>query len=218
MNIWLPIITNTLIALIIVAGIFVGKRNGWKLQLSKLIFVCAGAVGAYFLTPVISNLLLKIEVVSQITTNISCGLAALNSLTLAIMFLLIYSLISIIILIIRVNIEKAKQIGINAAKVKRARGIDRKTDRALRKQEREIAKMQKKMCKQNKGSQAFGIIFGILIAIIVAFAVIMPTKYIFKAVKEVQPEIEQIEAGYEFTPIGQLDKATDIVDMLVKGE
>mgnify|MGYP000361045343 CR=1 FL=1 len=74
------------------------------------------------------------------------------------------------------------------------------------------------MCKQNKGSQAFGVIFGILVAIIVSFAVIMPTKYIFKAVKEVQPEIEQIEAGYEFTPIGQLDKATDIVDMLVKGE
>ena len=46
MNIWLPIITNTLIALIIVAGIFVGKRNGWKLQLSKLIFgaVVFGAV------------------------------------------------------------------------------------------------------------------------------------------------------------------------------
>ena len=57
MNIWLPIITNVIIALIVIAGIFVGKKNGFALEFGKLILLAGATVGCYFLLPVVTPLL-----------------------------------------------------------------------------------------------------------------------------------------------------------------
>lgn len=218
MNIWLPIITNLIIALIITAGVFVGKNNGWKIELGKLFFSCGAAVGAYFLAPVITNALISIDGIAQIANTVNLGIVALNSLMVTASFLIFYGLISLTALIIKINVDRIKHKGMNIAKVKRARGIDRKTDRALRKQEKKLAKMQKELKKQSKVSKAFGIIFGIILSIIVAFSIVLPTKYIFKGIANEQPNLQEIEKGYEYTPIGQLDKVTGLNDFISRGE
>ena len=36
-----------------------------------------------------------------------------------------------------------------------------------------------------------------------------------KDLKELKPELTEIEKGYEYTPYGQLDKVTDIVNKVL---
>ena len=52
------IICNLLAALVLVSGILTSLKCGWKVSLTKFIMVICGAVGTYFLTPVLSGLLL----------------------------------------------------------------------------------------------------------------------------------------------------------------
>ena len=88
MNIWLPIITNLIMLGILVAGIFVGKKNGWKVELSKLIIMLGVGVGLYFLAPVITNALLSIETLVQAQLQIPYLVPAIiNSLIIFVLFI-----------------------------------------------------------------------------------------------------------------------------------
>ena len=203
MNIWLPIITNLIMLGILVAGIFVGKKNGWKVELSKLIIMLGVGVGLYFLAPVITNALLSIETLVQAQLQIPYLVPAINSLIIFVLFMIVYMIVSLIASAIHKKVV-AKQNGIAYIKLK-GKG-NGKINRANRKEFRRRIKEAK---KQKKTSQVVGAILGFVMAALITFVLFMPIKYIFKGLSQVN---NNFNSGFEYTVWGQLDNATDVYD------
>ena len=147
MNIWLPIITNLIMLGILVAGIFVGKKNGWKVELSKLIIMLGVGVGLYFLAPVITNALLSIETLDQAQPQIPYLEPAINSLIIFVLFMVVYMIVSLIASAIHKKVV-AKQNGIAYIKLKgKGNGkINRANKREFRRRIKE-AKNKRKLLK-----------------------------------------------------------------------
>lgn len=206
MNIWLPIITNLIMLGILVAGIFVGKKNGWKVELSKLIIMLGVGVGLYFLAPVITNALLSIETLIQATQQIPYYLVpAINSLIIFVLFMIVYMIVSLIASAIHKKVV-AKQNGIAYIRLK-GKG-NGKINRANRK---EFRRRIKEARKQKKTSQVVGAILGFVMAALITFVLFMPIKYMFKGLSEVN---NNFNSGFEYTVWGQLDNATDMYDTI----
>ena len=203
MNIWLPIITNLIMLGILVAGIFVGKKNGWKVELSKLIIMLGVGVGLYFLAPVITNALLSIETLVQAQLQIPYLVPAINSLIIFVLFMIVYMIVSLIASAIHKKVV-AKQNGIAYIKLK-GKG-NGKINRANRKEFKRRIKEDK---KQKKTSQVVGAILGFVMAALITFVLFMPIKYMFKGLSQVN---NNFNSGFEYTVWGQLDNATDVYD------
>lgn len=203
MNIWLPIITNLIMLGILVAGIFVGKKNGWKVELSKLIIMLGVGVGLYFLAPVITNALLSIETLDQ--AQIPYLVPAINSLIIFVLFMIVYMIVSLIASAIHKKVV-AKQNGIAYIRLK-GKG-NGKINRANRK---EFRRRIKEARKQKKTSQVVGAILGFVMAACITFVLFMPMGYAFKQLEQTAPGIT---AGFEYTVWGQLDKATEVYDKI----
>lgn len=201
MNIWLPIISNLIMLGILIAGIFVGKKNGWKVELSKLIIMLGVGVGLYFLAPVITNALLSIETLVQATLQIPYLVPAINSLIIFVLFMIVYMIVSLIASAIH-NKVVAKQNGIAYIKLKGK--CNGKINRANRK---EFRRRIKEARKQKKTSQAVGAILGFVIAALITFVLFMPIKYMFKGLSKVN---NNFNSGFDYTVWGQLDKATEV--------
>lgn len=216
MNIWLPIITNAIIAIILVAGIFVGRKNGFKIELAKLCLILPACVGLYFLNPIVVEQLLRIELVSQLIETEIVSLPTLSAITLFIMFMVVYGIISLVMLLFRKGKKKQARaiVGITAQALKPIK-LSHKEKRELKKQERKIKKLNKIKTK-GQTSRVFGAILGFVFAILVSFAILLPTKFIFRDIAKAEPTISEIEKGFECTPFGQLDKATGVVEFIVK--
>ena len=205
MNIWLPIITNLIMLGILVAGIFVGKKNGWKIELSKLIIMLGVGVGLYFLAPVITNALLSIETLVQAQLQIPYLAPAINSLIIFVLFMVVYMIVSLIASAIHKK-TVAKQNGIVYIKLK-GKG-NGKINRANRK---EFRRRIKEARKQKKTSQIVGAILGFVVAALITFVLFMPIKYMFKGLSQVN---NNFNSGFEYTVWGQLDNATDSYDTI----
>lgn len=204
MNIWLPIITNLIMLGILVAGIFVGKKNGWKVELSKLIIMLGVGVGLYFLAPVITNALLSIETV-QAQLQIPYLVRAINSLIIFVLFMIVYMIVSLIASAIHKKVV-AKQNGIAYIKLK-GRG-NGKINRANK---REFRRRIKEAKKQKKTSQIVGAILGFVMAALITFVLFMPIKYMFKGLSKVN---NNFNSGFDYTVWGQLDNATDMYNTI----
>ena len=205
MNIWLPIITNLIMLGILIAGIFVGKKNGWKVELSKLIIMLGVGVGLYFLAPVITNALLSIETLVQAQLQIPYLVPAINSLIIFVLFMIVYMIVSLIASAIHKKVV-AKQNGIVYIKLK-GKG-NGKINRANRK---EFRRRIKEARKQKKTSQIVGAILGFVVAALITFVLFMPIKYMFKGLSQVN---NNFNSGFEYTVWGQLDNATDAYDII----
>lgn len=218
MNIWLPIITNLIILGILVAGIFVGKKNGWKIELSKFILSAATIVGLYFLCPIVTKALLGIEAIMQICLQIPYFAVAINSIVYLVLFLFVYMIISLICGAIRRHQINKQLNTVKAIKIKRTKGqkIDRKSARQVKRENHKRFKEQRRALikARTKKNKVFGALLGILTAVLVSFMVMLPIKYVFKGIAQAQPELSQIEKGFEYTPYGQLDKLTNINDIV----
>lgn len=206
MNIWLPIITNLIMLGILVAGIFVGKKNGWKVELSKLIIMLGVGVGLYFLAPVITNALLSIETLVQAQLQIPYLVPAINSLIIFVLFMIVYMIVSLIASAIHKKVV-AKQNGIAYIRLK-GKG-NGKINRANRK---EFRRRIKEARKQKKTSQVVGAILGFVMAALITFVLFMPIKYMFKGLSQVNNNFNN--SGFEYTVWGQLDNATDMYDII----
>lgn len=204
MNIWLPIITNLIMLGILVAGIFVGKKNGWKVELSKLIIMLGVGVGLYFLAPVITNAL-SIEILVQAQLQILYLVQAINSLIIFVLFMIIYIIVSLITSAIHKKVV-AKQNGIAYIRLK-GKG-NGKINRANK---REFRRRIKEARKQKKTSQIVGAILGFVVAALITFVLFMPIKYMFKGLSEVN---NNFNSGFDYTVWGQLDNVTDMYDII----
>ena len=209
MNIWLPIITNLIMLGILVAGIFVGKKNGWKIELSKLVIMLGVAIGIYFLAPIITTPIVTAlangQSITEIMIHMPYMIPAINSLIMFLLFIIIYGILSLICSAIANKVAK-KQNSITYIKLKgKGNGkLNRQNKKLYRKQIREAR-------KQKKTSQTIGALLGFILAACITFVLFMPMGYAFKQLEQTAPGIT---AGIEYTVWGQLDKATEVYDKI----
>ena len=233
-NVWLPIVVNVLILGIMVAGAFIGIKNGFLYELLKLVTLCGSVVGIYFLNPIVANLLVKIPFVEHFIAEGLCTLELIRAVSFVLLFIFVYIITTIIFKIIKKTRAKKTKVEvkalngkkfINTAKPAKISGLNKKETRRLNKEQHRLAKQRKKQEKQlEKASRkplttkqkVFGSIFGILTAFIIGFVITIPLKPIFTKIAEVQPEIAEVEKGYEYTPYGQIDKLIGVVDFIIK--
>ena len=219
MKIWLPIIINLIIASILFIGAIKGKKKGFIYEIVKLFTVCGLGVGIYFLSPVLVNLIAKIGFIQTLITQDNLTLPILKSLVILILFTTTYGIVSLIFSLIRKSGNKI--FVTNNAKTVKVKGLNREETRRLRKEQRQVLKAQKKQTKQlrlsnmSKKNKIFGVVFGIINAVVIGFVVTLPLKPIFTQIANSQPTIEEVVKGYEYTPYGQLDKVTNIVDRII---
>ena len=217
MNILLPIISNALIALVLVLAIFIGKKNEWKLSLTKLILTLGIGVGIYFLNPILTKEISKITFIDNLLQAELVSKATLSSCIFALSFLILFGLMTLVLAIIRHHRNEARYLkSQNMVLTKRAKALDKKTEKVMKKEDRKARKLKRKeLARQHKKARVFGAMLEVLVSIIAVFVVFIPVKYI---VKNELKEVQSIETVYDYTPIGQLDKATGIVEFIVKGE
>ena len=224
-NIWLPIVVNLLILGIMVAGVFIGKKYGFKVEAIKTSILCALGVGIYFLSNVLTPLALNISFLAQAVIAGIISVASIKCLIIDILFMLVYTIISVIIRCV-VN-KKSKNVSTsitkkNKAKLVKPKGPTKEETRKLRKQQKEFIKAQKKQDRLlrksalSTKSKVFGALLGLFCAIIVGFVVTLPLKPIFNDIANSSDIVAEMGKGYEYTPYGQLDKLTDIVERISK--
>ena len=217
MNIVLPIISNLLIVITLVLGILVGIKNEWKLSLTKLLISLGFAVGLYFLNPTLVSAISKIAFIDNLLQNELITKATLTACTFSVSFVVLFVILSIIMLAIRhhrneVRYPKSQ----NMVLTKRAKAIDKNTEKVLKKEDIKARKLKRKeLARQHKKARVFGAILETLTCIILVFVAFIPVKYV---VKNELKDVQTIETVYDYTPIGQLDKATNVVEFIVKGE
>ena len=233
-NIWLPIVVNVLILGIMVAGAFIGRKNGFLYELLKLVVLCGCGVGIYFLNPVVANLIAKIPFVEHFIAEGFCTLELVKAISFVLIFLVVYLIVTVIFKIIKKVRAKKNKIEvkalngkkfINTAKPAKIQGLNKKETRRLNREQHKLARQRRKQEKElekasrkplTKKQKVFGVIFGILTAFIIGFVVMIPLKPIFKGIAEAQPEIAEVEKGYEYTPYGQIDKLIGVVEFITK--
>lgn len=216
-NIWLPIIIDVLILGIMVAGALIGRKNGFLYELIKFVALCVCGVGLYFLNPIVANAVSHIGFVENAIAHNFITIEIIKAFTLLFMFLLVYLIATIILKIVK-KVNQKKIVGVNTAKPAKIYGLNRKETRRLRREHKKLQKEQKKLARANesKKNKVFGLIFGLLVAIVVGFVITLPLKPIFNHIATIQPEIAEVEKGYEYTPYGELDKVTNIVEKILK--
>lgn len=202
MNIYLPLITNFIIAVILIAGIFVGRKNGWRLELSKLTLTIGSLIGFYFLNPIIVKKLSGIGFIQTLISTYSLDLVKCLCLTAE--FVLVYLILSLIFMVIR---KKCRRINtIKPVKINTAKSLKSRKER--RRDAKEFKKLNTKQI--SKSSKVMGSILGLLLALVVGYVVMIPVKHCLIELANSNTELELIVQGYEYTIYGQFDKLTGI--------
>lgn len=220
MNIWLPIVVNAIILGILILGICKGKNNGFIFELTRLVLVCGMAVGLYFLNPIVVNKLLELSFINIAITNGVISIASIKSLSLSVMCLLDFLIITLLMMLVK-HITYGKKGTFNKAKQIKFKGITKSETKGFRKEQKKLEKDQKraeKVARRNSmktRSKVFGIIIGFVEALLLGFVIIFPLKHVFNDIKDIHPIVSQIETGFEYTPYGQLDNITGIVDKII---
>ena len=220
MSIALPIISNILIAALLVLGFFVGRNNGWKRQLIKLFLVAGAAVGMYFLAPVVARSLLQIEFIAGMITSLEV-LYLFTPIVYTLLTLLSYLLISAVLSIIfncikksknKVVTSKTKSTKVNIAKSIKLTKIEKQNNRRIAKENKKAAKiaLKQQYTKKQKVGRIFGGIIGIVIAFVIGFIVFLP----INALQNVAPIDSGLEKIYDTSLYGVVD--FDLSDKLVE--
>ena len=144
MNIWLPIVVNSVILGILLGGLFIGKKKGFLYEFLKLIFVAGAGVGLYFLNPILVNLVLRIPIIQTLIDGEVITLAILKSLTLVLAFVLADVILTGIFAIVRKIAYGKNHVKANTAKPVKIKGITKAETRSLRKEHKHLVKEQKR--------------------------------------------------------------------------
>ena len=206
---------NLVAALILISGIFSAISNGVKVTLVKLFLMVSGGVGAYFLTPVISDKLYAVDGVSAFLKNeIGGGISkgTVNSCIFLVWFLLFYAVTLIICSIVKhIRIKRLRNKKLNSLKMKRAKSINPRAEKAAKRAEWKALKFKYKE-KVRWCHRLISGFLGAIIAIVVGYVVIMPYGYIAKDINY-KGDKEYLEKGYEYTLNGLI--GDDISNFLV---
>ena len=196
MNIWLPIVTNVILAVIALSGI-IGRKQGWALNFTRLICFVGACIGMWYLTPTVANALMGLSFIAPVEDM----LPFYDSIIFTSLCLICFALISLVCHLIYKDVIVIKRI--NFAKVKRAKGIDKKADREIRKEERKARQIEKELKQRSKCSKVFGAILNIISTIIISILIYCLMKYGFTYFSQYN---ENLVSGYESTLYYQISK------------
>lgn len=205
MKIGLPILVNGILLVIMLLGVIVGRKNGWKIELAKLICLLGSVVGIYFLTPVVANQVSRIAILSEIAKPV----------TFFGLFVVAYILITVILFIVKRCTRFEKRQTLNTAKRAKVVGINKQETKKMRKNRKDLSKSNRTLKQLKKASRVCGAVFGFIVAILFGLMLMLPTKAILNSVAE-KTGNEEIRCGYEYTVYGQLDKMGDGIDKLIR--
>lgn len=214
MNIVLPIISNVIVALVLLLGVFTGLKQEWKLSLVKLLLICGIGVASYFLITPVTNLLVSIPALS----NIGFSDITFRACSFSAMFLIASLVVEVVMLLIaRCRDKKRRKIMSNGIIVKRAKALDKRAEKSLRKEDRRNKRLERKnFRKAHKKARLFGAVLSVLAYVLIAFALFIPVKYVAKDVATAHPNYAVVETAYTHTAFGQLDALTNVVEYIVK--
>ena len=200
MNIWLPIITNLILLGCFVFDFIFSKKVGLRPTIIRLISTVGLGVGLYFLSPIILKGL-------PFLTNIGLSELGLKAFLISSIALVVNTIQCIVFYIIYRKNKYEHIESVNTAKIKRAKAIDKKAEKSIRREERKARKLARvpRVIKKSKANKVFTIIFSVILSLIMSALVYVQIKAVITYV-DTKYDIEQIETGYEYTPFGQLDK------------
>lgn len=208
------IICNLIMALLILSGVLSAMRNGIKLTLIKLFMMLTGGVGAYFLAPLISNSIYKIEGMEALLSNPNVGISysTINSCLFLLWFLLFYAIALMACSIIKhFMIKNLRDKGSDSLKIKRAKSINPKAERAVARAKWKVLK-SKYLEKLMWYNRLISGILGAIISIVVGYITIMPYGYIAKDISNKEKDKIYLSNGYEYTLNGLVgDSASDFL-------
>ena len=195
MNILFGVLGNLIILGLILLGLFVGKKNGWKVELTKLILTVGAGIGFYFLAPVLTEALVPLIGIDILAVPYS--IAVLNNLILFLLVIIFYAILcSIIRCIVDKHVIKKYQIVRLKIKGKKNRNINR-----LNKKQFKLRIKEAK--KQSTSSKVIGSILGIVLALALSLVIFMLFKYVLLMLSDVNANLYYI---FQYTIFGQLDK------------
>lgn len=197
-NIIVAVICDLIAALVLVSGIFTAKSNGLKVTLVKLFGAAGGLVGAYFVTPVFSNLLYSVEKVPELFAQIGISNGSINSCIFMLFFMIVYGFTLIVCSIVRhVLIKKLQNKKVNKAKLKRAKSINPRAEKAVKNAEWKAAKGLYKE-KRKWYTQLIACFLGVVIAVATGVVVLMPFGYIGKDIHKATDKSYLVD-GFNYT-------------------
>ena len=215
-EILVAIICNLVAGLILISGVLTSLRCGWKVSLIKLFLTLGAGVGTFFLSPFLSDKLWwEVKGLSTLAAELGISQVTINSCIFLILFLLFFGLVSIICSIVKHSLIKNMQRSVseNRAKIKRAKSINPRAEKAAR---RTIWKELKNEYKSANGGfkKVISSFVGLIIYVLVGFTMLLPLNYIATDLNKANDnKYEYLEKGYEYTLNGVL--GDEVLDFIV---
>lgn len=211
-NVIVAVACNLVAVLLLVSGIISAVSNGTKVTLIKMIMVIGGGVGAYFLTPVISNKVYKINGMETVLSEFGVSKASVNSCLFLLWFLLFYAITLITCSIVRhCMIKKLRNKKLNKLKMKRAKSINPQAEKATERAEWKALKLKYKEKLRWYHRLVSGFL-GAILAVVVGYIVIMPYGYIASDINA-KHDKNYLTDGYKYTLNGLIGE--DASDFLI---
>ena len=216
MDIIIAIICNLIVALILVGGILSTFRAGIRVSGLRLLFTILACVGAFFLTPAISKPILGLTVQAAaeeipaillsdiLIDKIGMSLTLINSIIYLITFVVFYFIGSLICKLIKHSFIKGiREKSANKARIKRAKSINPKAERAARRSEFKQMRLEYR-ASLKWWRRLISCFIGIISAFIVGFVVLIPVGQILKFMNR-EGNRPYLEKGYKYTINGLIE-------------
>jgi hypothetical protein len=202
-NIIVAVICNVIAAFVLLGCIFSTLRSGIAVSGLKLALAIGGGVAAFFLTPVFSGLITGVAVESTtlgaIINNLGISLGTIKSVIFLLVFMAIYLINLVICSIVKhYKIKALRNKKQNVAKIKRARSINPRAERAAKKSVWKALKAEYN-AKNIWWKRLISGILGGIVGLVLGFVILMPYGYIAKDIVSANAEREYLIAGYEYT-------------------
>ena len=205
MGIYLPIISNVIIAALLFLGVFTGWKQGLQHQVPKFIGMAISLVASYFLTPLLFGLLANISFITTMIQSIAYGAAFIYTITFTLLFIILMVVCMLVFKLIYPRIHKKDEI----ARMK-IKGIDRASTKALRREEKKVKKL-------NIRPKIGGAIVGLVLALVNGFLIMVPIHYICEGVAHENADYAAVTTIYDSTIYGVIDNAIGASDFILTG-
>lgn len=217
----IAITCNLIVALILVGGVLSTFRAGIRVSGLRLLFTILACVGAFFLTPAISKPILGLTVqaaTEEIPTTIllsdilidkiGMSLTLINSIIYLIIFIVIYFIGSLVCKVFKHSFIKGiREKSVNKARIRRAKSINPKAERAARRSEFKQMKVEYR-ASLKWWRRLISCFIGVVSAFIVGFVVLIPVGQVFKFMNR-EGNRPYLEEGYKYTINGLIEDKVD---------
>lgn len=220
MNTIIAITCNLIVALILVGGVLSTFRAGIRVSGLRLLFTILACVGAFFLTPAISKPILGLTVQAAteetsvillsdiLIDKVGMSLTLINSIIYLIIFIIFYFIGSLVCKVFKHSfIRGIREKLANKARIRRAKSINPKAERAARRSEFKQMRLEYR-ASLKWWRRLISCFLGAISAFIVGFVVLIPVGQVFKFMNR-NGDRSYLEEGYRYTINGLIEDKVD---------